>query len=302
MNQILSVENNKGKKKSKNSGPIAINSILVFFSISLIIFGVFIAGSGSYAIYKNINTEEPATKPRISLENKTETSILLKVMHDKAIDTVSYYWNEEEKTTIKGNQRKYIEQEIKIPTGTNTLNIEVKDINGEEITHNNIYTIEPTIKIEHEIIGNNVQITAESETKLSYMTYRWDDNDEEKIDINAFTIEQKIEIPKGLHKLTVIIVDQNNNTETKELEINGVTKPTLEVTVEGDDYVIKATDEEQLQKIVFTTLVDGKKYVVRTQEKEFEFRFPLVEGENQINITVYNSNDITVTKNYKCVR
>ena len=48
MNQILYVGENKG------NGPIAIKSIVKFFAIVIIAFGIILIGKGSYAIYKNI--------------------------------------------------------------------------------------------------------------------------------------------------------------------------------------------------------------------------------------------------------
>ena len=59
--------------------------------------------------------------------------------------------------------------------------------------------------------------------ELSYMTYRWDEDEEQTVQINSTTTEQLIEIPKGQHTLTVSVVDINNNTETKEQEVKGVT-------------------------------------------------------------------------------
>lgn len=46
MNQILYVGENKG------NGPIAIKSIVKFFAIVIIAFGIILIGKGSYAIYK----------------------------------------------------------------------------------------------------------------------------------------------------------------------------------------------------------------------------------------------------------
>ena len=72
MNQILSVENTKNKtRKSKmprNSGPIAIESILKFFAISILIFGVFMIGSGSYSMY--VNSQGKTSKTPFLSENQ----------------------------------------------------------------------------------------------------------------------------------------------------------------------------------------------------------------------------------------
>ena len=52
MNQILYIGENKG------NGPIAIKSIVKFFAIVIIVFGIILIGKGSYAIYKNIEKEK----------------------------------------------------------------------------------------------------------------------------------------------------------------------------------------------------------------------------------------------------
>ena len=59
MNQILSVEQPvKKKRKTKNSGPIEIEKIVRFFAIAMIIFGIVIISSASYAMYKGTQLEK----------------------------------------------------------------------------------------------------------------------------------------------------------------------------------------------------------------------------------------------------
>ena len=82
------------------------------------------------------------------------------------------------------------------------------------------------------------------------MTYRWDEEEETRVDINDTKIEHNVDIPVGLHTLTVIVVDSNNKTTTKEQEVKGVTKPKLEVTTDGvANFIIKASDEQGLELI-----------------------------------------------------
>ena len=107
MNQILATTNVNSRKRKGE--PARIETVVMFFVIALIIFGVFMIGTGSYAIYRE-NAERVAqpTKPVIEEERKTESTILLKITHDKAIDRIEYAWNEDELETISGNGRKYI--------------------------------------------------------------------------------------------------------------------------------------------------------------------------------------------------
>lgn len=311
LNQILSVDNNrtgnvKKNKRRSSSGPIEINHILKFFTITILVFGVFLIGSGSYSMYKGSSKEEVNTKPVIYVEQTTETEILLKVTHDKELAKITYEWNGERATEVPCSNKKEIETRIELPTGTNSLTIYANDINGQEIKYEQTYTVEGDININIEPEGNNLKITAYGVNQLQYMTYRWDEEEEIQVDINDNQIEQTIEIPKGLHTLTVIVVDEKNQTETKEQEVNGVTKPKVEITTDGsDNFIIKASDEQGIKKIQFI-INETEKYMLDLEaelsledRKEFEYSYPLHDGENKLEVIVYNENDIT--ENYKAL-
>lgn len=295
MNQILATSNvNSGK----NKGPASIETVVKFFVVALIIFGVFMVGTGSYAIYKeNVDKNAKPTKPVIDEERKSDTAILLKIKHDKAIDRIEYGWNDEEIETITGNGRRYIEQEITIPGGINTLSVRVIDINGQEISYQKDYESEDIISFE--LAGSKLKILADNAEEISYLTYRWDEDAETKVDINNTKVEQEIDIPKGQHTLTVVLVDINNKTITKKQEVKGVTKPTISVSVDNPEnpteFIIKASDEVELDAITFIINDDeNQKYIVRAEgKKELEQHFPLQDGENRIWATAYNIDGAT---------
>ena len=303
MNQILSTSMPMDNKRKNRSGqPIAIGSILKFFGIAIIVFGVFLIGIGAYTIYKNQSyQQEQNLEPTISIENRTNNVIMLKITHKKNIDRVEYNWNDEEKIVINGNNGKYLEKEITIPSGTNTLHVLVVDEDGNEMTYEKQYEIESNINIE--VSGNKIRITYEGDTIISYMTYRWDEEDEETVEINDTSIDQEIEAIKGLHTLTVVVVDENNNTDTKQQKINGVSKPkiTIGIDEQQEHFVIQTSDEEKLSKIEFRLdQDDNQKYVLNLEEKdlqELQYVLPddlkLKTGENTIEVTVYNSNGVS---------
>lgn len=303
MNQILSVESPKRenkKNRTRTKGPLEINSILRFFAVSLLIFGIFMVGNGSYSMYKDSINKRTTMKPTIYVEEISETELRLQVTHDKNLSKVSYSWNEEEATEIDCKGKKKVEQTIKIPTGDNTLNVYAVDIEGQEINYSRNYTLQGEINIDLEVDGNNIKILANGKNELSYMTYRWDDQDEERIEINSTQTEQTISIPKGLHTLTIIVVDINNKTETKEQEIKGVTKPKVEVTTDGSaNFIIKASDEEGIKRVEFIINETDKKMLnldqvlPLEQRKEFEYAYPLQEGENKLEVRVYNESDVS---------
>ena len=292
MNQILEVgtTSNKGRTKA----PVEIGKIIKFFAISMIIFGLFMVGSGTYAMYKFSEVERNVIiKPEIEEISKGEDKILLRVKHRKEIKTVEYSWNDEAPNVINGNGRKSIEQEIVIPGGKNTLNVKAIDVDGQEISQPKEYIAPDIIKLE--LAMNKLIITAENEEEISYMTYRWNNEDEQKIDINSNVVNQEIEIPKGDNTITIVLVDRNNKTIMKKQKIKGVMKPTIGVTLDDNKqyFVIKASDENGLDKIEFTitnSKISGKKYRLRAnnKEKELEYKYKLEEGINYIEASSYS--------------
>ena len=314
MNQILSVDNGIKEKKKKvkkdkinysnSGGPIEIEKILKFFSITILIFGFFLVGSGSYSMFID-NQKNNNSEPVIYLEKTGENELMIKIIHNKPLSKVAYSWNEEDEEIFPTNGEKEMTKTINIPSGTNVLNVYVLDSNNVEKTQSQTFTVEGDIKIDIKPNGTKLKITAEGENNLKYMTYQWDDEEEIKVDINDIKIDQTIEIPKGEHNLTVIVVDEQNITEKQEQPVVGVTKPKVEVTTDGSEFIIKAEDDQGIKTIRYTlnnkkSVIKLDKYYALEDRKEFEYPIPLVEGENKIQVTVYNENDVTETsKTYK---
>lgn len=305
MNQILSVEPPRPKKEKKQKmrnssggGTIEIDKIVRFFAIVLIVFGIVMIGSGSYSMYQGMQTGNTEAKPTISVQQVTETQLQIEVSHTTPLQRVTYNWNGEEMVELDASGKRSVQQTIEIPTGDNTLNIYATDQEGKETNYSQNYSIEGDISIDFAVEGSNLKVTASGKNEISYMTYRWDDEEEQRIDINAMTTEQLIEIPMGQHTLTVSVVDINNTTQTEEQEVKGVTRPTLEVTTDGSaNFVIRASDDEGLTKVEVTIDEDeNQKYMFNLEQiyskeerKQFEYnKFALHDGENKIEVTVYN--------------
>ena len=116
-------------------------------------------------------------------------------------------------------------------------------------------------------------------------------------------IEEKISILKGENKLTIVAVDSSGNEATKEQTFKGVKKPTIQVTQENDELIIKVKDEENIKKIDIT--LNGQFYSTDPENtgaslnmQEVELRQKLQQGENTITITVYSISGLSeqVTK------
>ena len=312
MNQILATNpepkksRNKKQKSSRGSFSSNIVNVTKFFAIGMTVFGGCIIGSGSYALYKNDNMQNNSSmsvmsKPIISVEKVEgdQSTILLKATSDVGIKTLVYQWNDGKTPTLSGNSGKYLEQKIQIPSGSNVLNITVTDEQGEESTYSKKYELNSNIKLE--ATGNGkIKITYSGDTEISYLTYRWDDQDETKIDINSNTISQEIDTLNGKHKLTIVVVDVNNNTETKVQETNGVSIPTIDIKFNEDKtaYVINVKDDVELKEVIITLDEnDDKKYGQKLSGKEFQFEIPLKSGDdNKMKVQVTNSDDQTAEK------
>ena len=259
-----------------------------------------------YALYKNDNMQNNSSmsvmsKPIISVEkvDEDQSTILLKATSDVGIKTLVYQWNDGKKTTLTGNGGKYLEQKVQIPSGSNVLNITVMDTQNQESTYSKKYELNSNIKLE--AAGNGkIRISYEGDTEISYLTYRWDDQDENKIDINSDTIDETIDTLNGKHTLTVVVVDVNNRTETKVQETNGVSIPTIDIKFNDDKtaYVINLKDDVELQEVVITLDEDdSKKYGQKLSGKEFQFEIALKEGsDNKMKVQVTNSDDQTSEK------
>ena len=127
------------------------------------------------------------------------------------------------------------------------------------------------------------------------MTYRWDEEEEQTIDVNSTTVDEEIDIPMGEHNLTVVLVDENNETITKQQKVKGVVKPTI--TVQFDDakenYLITITDETGLEKVDFNIRGENKTITVDDHKTELKYKLKLQNGdENRLEITAYNVDGI----------
>lgn len=297
MNQILYTEN------KKNNGPVDIKTILKIFAICMLIFGIALAGVGVYALYKD--SQKPQSpeviEPKISVENNGDDTITIIVKHEKQIKNIKYIWNQEEEQIIEVEEGKTsLQKVIDIPIGTNNLKVIVEDIDGQIKEYEGKFVAEEDPKITIAAEGTNIKATFTATNKISYITYRWDEEEEQKVEVGDTIFEQLIEIPQGLHTLTIIAVDINNKTTTKQQEVNGVTKPELTVKTDGQNFIIDAKDDEKLEKVEF--ILNGQGYRININDKTFNYTYPLQDGENKLEVTVYNSNGLTETFKAKCTK
>lgn len=304
MNQILYVD--KPKKGSSSE----ISKIVKIFAIIIIIFGIILISKGIYGIISNANNIENGKEPIVMVQ-EVEGKLKIDINHNKSIDKVIYSWNNMEEIVLQGRGQNNITETIDLPVGTNILNLRVIDSKNKEVKYTKEFfkTDKDITKPEIELVveGSRVKIVAKDETELRYIMYKWNDEDNTVVEVREDSkkqIEEKIAILKGENTLTIIAVDSAGNETEKKQVFKGVKKPTIEVTQQNDELIIKVKDEENIQKIEINlngklASTDSEGTGTPLNIKEAELVQKLEAGQNNITITVYSVNGLSeqITKN-----
>ncbi len=305
MNQILVTEKKKKSKKTSR-GPIEIKGIVRFFAVFIMIFGIVLAGEGSYALYKEIDESKPENIPDLSLTRDGDT-VILKIEHNTEISKVNYRWNDGEENSIPEGTT-YVEEEILLPDGNNVLNITVIDMKNREYQFIKEYNLEgvditkPNIEVTQTEEGTaNISIVASDETAITEMTYKI--NDEQEVTVQATEdgqkeITQDITLPEGQNTLTVVARDTTDNVTTYEKQIIVSSKPTIEiVSQEGNTITLKISDKYGLKDVIVN--LNGKVYSSRdidqnpnVNKNEIYVPLELQSGNNVLSIEVTNVNGL----------
>ena len=303
MNQILQVQENR---KKINSSSIDTKKIVLFFAICLIIFGIILLGEGAYSIYQAKVNEQvtPSTPgsignieeqeylpPTITLTKTEDNKVIINVESELAISHIIYDWNGEAAQTLDEAGKTKIEEIIEIPAGQNTLNVSIIDSNGQETKKSETYLIEVSKPvIELSVVGNNIKVTVTSKIELSYVTYKWNSEEEKKQDMYTFEdrtkFEKELEIPKGQNTLKIVAVDINNNQSEKSQEIKGVVKAKTSTRARGEYIHFNVIGEENIKTVEFE--FNGEKFLMNTETfgetKEVKYKMKMVSGWNYLKI------------------
>ena len=305
MNQSLVTEKKKKKKKTSR-GPIEIKWIVRFFAVFIMLFGIVLAGEGSYALYKEIDESKPENIPNLTLTRDGDT-VILKIEHNTEISKVNYRWNDGEKNSIPEGTT-YVEEEILLPDGNNVLNITVIDMKNREYQFIKEYNLEgvditkPNIEVTQTEEGTaNISIVASDETAITEMTYKI--NDEQEVTVQATEegqkeITQDITLPEGQNTLTVVAKDTTDNVTTYEKQIIVSSKPTIEiVSQEGNTITLKISDKYGLKDVIVN--LNGKVYSSKdidqnpnVNKNEIYVPLELQSGNNVLSIEVTNVNGL----------
>lgn len=315
MNQILQVQENRNKYRSRGtSNPVDTKKIVLFFAAALIIFGIILLGQGAYTVYqnnKNKKVEPPVVEqsvyvPTITLTKTEENKLILNVQSEIAISHIIYDWNSGTAETLDETGKTNIEEIIDIPVGENILNISIIDSNGAETKKSEKYIVEvkkPVIELS--VVGNNIKINVTSESELSYVTYKWNLEEEKKQDMLTFEdrtkFSKEIEIPKGQNTLKIVAVDINQNRTEKTQEIKGVMKGKTKTTVKGKYLHFTVTAEENIKTVEFE--FNGNKYIMNKDTfgdtKEVHYKVKMQNGWNYLKVISTTQSDAKDTSLWK---
>lgn len=310
MNQILATSNNSEKKK-KSSAPTDVKSIVRFFAIAIIVFGVLLMISGIYSWIRTKNIEsnnQVSSNPVVSIEQQG-SNIVISIKHEKPIDKIKYSWNDGEEMTLQGRGRTQVEEKIVMPHGDNVLNVEITDSDGKKVKHSKQFSLQegqdiiaPTIEFADDGEGN-VKIVAKDDIEIAYIKYSWNDGEETVVEVHPDSpkqIQEKIKSMEGFNKLKVVAVDSSGNEDSKEQQVYAGA-PKISVIQEGEKLRIKISDDVEITKIAY--VLNGQGYESgELSQKEIELEQELAVGENIITIIVTNKYNKQAKFEGKCTR
>lgn len=309
MNQILITGEEKVqvKKEKKEKKVVPINGIVSFFAITIIILGICMISGSVYAKDKINSVVEANAKPQVEINrNDEDNTIEINVKHIRNITKIVYRWNDEEETVLygkNGESSKNVSETIDLIGGKNTLSVGITEENGETVTYEKTYTAGNIPEIKLEAVSNGVKVIATSETTIDYISYNWDDGEEEKITVGDKNYEGTINAPRGQHTLKIEVVDTNNMKANKTQTVVGDTEPTLEIKPQYVDgkvaFVINASDDEKITKVEITHN-GGEKQVIDVNDLTYKKDIIMTTGEtNTLIVKVTNLNGLAKTSRVK---
>ena len=303
MNQILSFQTMENSK-------IQLKKVIRFFSIFIILFALILIIEGSFGFYRNKNKKVIIKEtPNINIQRDKGTTIL-NITSNIGVQKVIYSWNDGIEDSVEEGGKNNVE--VKIPTtiGTNDLNIKIIDSNGNTIVYNPvkisyeenqeenvnweeaIKTDKTKPKVSIESVKGKIVITATDDVKMSYVTYSWNGEEENKItglseDEKTLTTEiDSTNVKKGANKLIVKAYDKAGNVETVEKEVQGANGSEIKVNQENGELVVNVKNDINITKIEYN-FNGEEKTIDNINQKEYTFKLHMKDVENKISISAY---------------
>ena len=288
-NSMFNDYSNKQKK------PFNSKKIIIIFAALILIFGIAIiavfAGSGK----KNNEPEVLIAAPKIKIEEDGDNVEII-ITTEGMLSKVTYYWDKNDINESNVSGSKY-EEIISIPNGKNTLYVKAEDSTGQIAETSKKFDRdfdekEPIIKTEDQ--GNGlIKITATDETSMAYITYRWEDEEEEtrvEPEMEGDTsIETVVDASRGKYKIYITAVDTSGNIATDNPSIQGALNPTIQVKRNGRKLKVKISHDNGFKKIEIYFNGEVTTYDEESEDYDenltlYEKTYELQEGENEIAI------------------
>ena len=276
--------------------PMDKKKIIIIFAICIAVFGIaLVAIFASSASKKKKAKNVVIDKPVITIEEDGNNAKII-VTTNGTLAKVTYYWdrNDTNESNVQGNR---YEESIKIPNGKNKLYVKAEDSTGQvaETTkefRRDYDTSEPIIDIKEEGEGL-FKIIATDETSMDYITYRWEDEEEETVvkvkNEGDTTIEETVDASRGKYKIYITAVDTSGNVATDDWSVQGALTPTIDVRRRGKKLRIKISHDKGFKKVEI--YVNGEIEVYDEDSEDYdesltviERTYPLQEGENVVAI------------------
>lgn len=282
---------------------VKINSIVIIYAIGAILLGICLIAGSIYAKGKINETVKANAKPTVEINRNDDTNTIdIEVSHIRGIKEIRYKWNNEEEEIINGNNQKTIKQTIPLIGGQNTLTVSVTEENGQTVSYKNTYTVANLPEIELSSVSNGIKITVSSKENLSTVKYKWDDGEEQNIDVTENQYEGIINAPGGKHTLEVEAIDTKGNKGLKTQVVVGDTAPTVTIKAQIIDgkkmFVIDAEDDVGISNVEIT-LNDNVVEQADVNDKTYHKEVEILTGENKILVKAYNVNNLEAKKGAK---
>ena len=292
------IQNETIRRANATSNKADISKIIKIFCISIILFGLILIGESTYAIIQN-SGEKIIDNVEITADRMGKETKITVTSEQYPIKEFTYKWNDGEPVTVEGNGTLSLETVIQIPNGNNILRMTVTDNFGNKKNFHKQYLYDssdvnkPTIEIA--ISGTKLNIKANDDTEMDYITYSWNDDEAVRVEKedNPKEINTNIDVPSGQNKLSIIAVDKEGNRETRTENIIGDTKPTFTLSKDGLKIILNAKDDEGISKVSMT--VDGETRdsgETPINQKEISVAWEVTSGTHTISVTVVNVNGL----------
>lgn len=251
MNQILyTIENEEEKNRMK--------SVMLFFAVTIIIFGLIMVSMGGYRIatakIAKEEAREEAIVPKVELYEE-DNKLKIYISHIREIKDIIYSWNNGEEVQLSVYSENFngnLEEEIDIPGGTNIVNIKVIDTNGKIARASGEFTYKGSYMDLSVIDNKSLKILVTDMLGLQSVTYQWNTEEAQTAypeEGNSQKIEINTDIPTGLNTIKIRAVNKANEVEDKEMSVKGITKPTMKINYNSEKtmLVIKLDDEQGIE-------------------------------------------------------